>query len=117
MAIMFMRAQMISRGAGRNIISAAAYRHRTRMRDEQTGTLFNYRGGDDDLVHEELALPEDIPAWLQTAIEGKTVAAASETLWNAVDAFETRVNAQFARELIIALPEELTLRENNLPGP
>lgn len=67
-AIMFMRAQMIGRGAGRNIISAAAYRHRTRMRDEQTGTLFNYRGGDDDLVHEELALPEDIPAWLQTAI-------------------------------------------------
>ncbi|KAB2670172.1 Ti-type conjugative transfer relaxase TraA [Ochrobactrum sp. LMG 5442] len=112
MAIMFMRAQMIGRGAGRNIISAAAYRHRTRMRDEQTGTLFNYRGGDDDLVHEELALPEDIPGWLQTAIEGKTVAAASETLWNAVDAFETRVNAQFARELIIALPEELTLKEN-----
>ncbi|WP_025091950.1 Ti-type conjugative transfer relaxase TraA, partial [Brucella intermedia] len=112
MAIMFMRAQMIGRGAGRNIISAAAYRHRTRMRDEQTGTLFNYRGGDDDLVHEELALPEDIPAWLQTAIEGKTVAAASETLWNAVDAFETRVDAQLARELIIALPEELRRVEN-----
>ncbi len=112
MAIMFVRAQMISRGAGRNIISAAAYRHRARMRDEQAGISFNYRGGDDDLVHEELALPEDIPAWLRSAIEGKTVAAASETLWNAVDAFETRVNAQFARELIIALPEELTLKEN-----
>ncbi|MEE9922370.1 MAG: Ti-type conjugative transfer relaxase TraA [Brucella anthropi] len=112
MAIMFVRAQMISRGAGRNIISAASYRHRTRMRDEQTGTLFNYRGGDDDLVHEELALPEDIPAWLRSAIEGKTVAAASEVLWNAVDAFETRVDAQLARELIIALPEELTRAEN-----
>ncbi|MGB3348883.1 MAG: MobA/MobL family protein, partial [Brucella anthropi] len=112
MAIMFVRAQMISRGAGRNIISAASYRHRTRMRDEQTGTLFNYRGGDDDLVHEELALPEDIPAWLRSAIEGKTVAEASEALWNAVDAFETRVDAQLARELIIALPEELTRAEN-----
>ncbi|KAB2770542.1 Ti-type conjugative transfer relaxase TraA [Brucella anthropi] len=112
MAIMFVRAQMISRGAGRNIISAASYRHRTRMRDEQTGTLFNYRGGDDDLVHEELALPEDIPAWLRSAIEGKTVAEASEVLWNAVDAFETRVDAQLARELIIALPEELTRAEN-----
>ncbi|MEN5103959.1 Ti-type conjugative transfer relaxase TraA [Brucella anthropi] len=112
MAIMFVRAQMISRGAGRNIISAASYRHRTRMRDEQTGTLFNYRGGDDDLVHEELSLPEDIPAWLRSAIEGKTVAEASEALWNAVDAFETRVDAQLARELIIALPEELTRAEN-----
>jgi len=109
---MFVRAQMISRGAGRNIISAASYRHRTRMRDEQTGTLFNYRGGDDDLVHEELSLPEDIPAWLRSAIEGKTVAEASEVLWNAVDAFETRVDAQLARELIIALPEELTRAEN-----
>ncbi|OAB84185.1 Ti-type conjugative transfer relaxase TraA [Brucella intermedia] len=112
MAIMFVRAQMISRGAGRNIISAAAYRHRTRMMDEQRGVSFSFKDGDDELRHEELALPEAVPAWLQTAIEGKTVAAASETLWNAVDAFETRVNAQFARELIIALPEELTLREN-----
>jgi len=109
---MFVRAQMISRGAGRNIISAAAYRHRTRMMDEQRGVSFSFKDGDDELRHEELALPEAVPAWLQTAIEGKTVAAASETLWNAVDAFETRVNAQFARELIIALPEELTLKEN-----
>ncbi len=112
MAIMFVRAQMISRGAGRNIISAAAYRHRTRMMDEQRGVSFSFKDSDDELRHEELALPDAVPAWLQTAIEGKTVAAASETLWNAVDAFETRVNAQFARELIIALPEELTLKEN-----
>jgi len=111
-AIMFVRAQMISRGAGRNIISAASYRHRTRMRDEQTGTSFTYRGGDDDLVHEELALPEDVPGWLRLAIDGKTAAGASEVLWNAVDAFETRADAQLARELIIALPEELTRAEN-----
>lgn len=112
MAIMFVRAQMISRGAGRNIISAASYRHRTRMRDEQTRTSFNYRGGDNDLVHEELALPENVPDWLRLAIDGKTAAGASEVLWNAVDAFETRVDAQLARELIIALPEELTRAEN-----
>jgi len=82
------------------------------MRDEQTGISFNYRGGDDDLVHEELALPEDVPGWLRLAIDGKTAAGASEVLWNAVDAFETRVDAQLARELIIALPEELTRAEN-----
>ncbi|KPH06294.1 conjugal transfer protein TraA, partial [Rhizobium acidisoli] len=33
-------------------------------------------------------------------------------LWNAVDAFERRADAQLARELIIALPEELTRAEN-----
>ncbi len=112
MAIMFVRAQVISRGAGRSIVSAAAYRHRARMMDEQAGTSFSYRGGAGELKHEELALPDEIPAWLRTAITGKSVAAASEALWNAVDAFETRADAQLARELIIALPEELTRVEN-----
>ncbi|EJJ26256.1 Ti-type conjugative transfer relaxase TraA [Rhizobium sp. CF142] len=112
MAIMFVRAQVISRGAGRSIVSAAAYRHRTRMMDEQAGTSHSYRGGATELVHEELALPGDIPAWLKIAIDGKSVAGASEALWNAVDAFETRADAQLARELIVALPEELTRAEN-----
>ncbi|EJC82636.1 Ti-type conjugative transfer relaxase TraA, partial [Rhizobium leguminosarum bv. trifolii WSM2297] len=112
MAIMFVRAQVISRGAGRSIISAAAYRHRTRMIDEQIGASFNYRGGASDLVHEELALPDCVPNWLHEAIDGLSVASASEALWNAVEAFETLGNAQLARELIIALPEELTRAEN-----
>ncbi|MDW9508010.1 Ti-type conjugative transfer relaxase TraA, partial [Sinorhizobium meliloti] len=112
MAIMFVRAQVIGRGAGRSIVSAAAYRHRTRMIDEQAGTSFSYRGGASELVHEELALPDDIPAWLKAAIDGQSVAKASEALWNAVEAHETRADAQLARELIIALPEELTRAEN-----
>ncbi|MQU92839.1 Ti-type conjugative transfer relaxase TraA, partial [Sinorhizobium meliloti] len=41
-----------------------------------------------------------------------SVAKASEALWNAVEAHETRADAQLARELIIALPEELTRAEN-----
>ncbi|UXN57733.1 Ti-type conjugative transfer relaxase TraA [Phyllobacterium zundukense] len=112
MAIMFIRGQVISRGAGRSIVSAAAYRHRARMMDEQAGTSFSYRGGASELVHEELALPDEIPAWLRTAIDGRSVAGASEVLWNAVDAFEKRADAQLARELIIALPEELSRAEN-----
>lgn len=112
MAIMFVRAQVISRGAGRSVVSAAAYRHRARMLDEQARTSFSYRSGVAELVHEELALPDQRPAWLRTAIDGHSVAAASEVLWNAVDAFEKRADAQLARELIIALPEELTRAEN-----
>ncbi|TBY71518.1 Ti-type conjugative transfer relaxase TraA [Rhizobium leguminosarum bv. viciae] len=112
MAIMFVRAQVISRGAGRSIVSAAAYRHRARMMDEQAGTSVSYRGGTSELVHEELALPDQTPDWLRAAIAGRSVAAASEALWNAVDAFEKRADAQLARELIIALPEELTRAEN-----
>ncbi|TAV88095.1 Ti-type conjugative transfer relaxase TraA [Rhizobium leguminosarum] len=112
MAIMFVRAQVISRGAGRNVVAAAAYRHRTRMMDEQAGTSFSYRGGASELVHEELALPVQMPTWLRSAVEGRSVAGASEALWNAVEAFEKQANARLARELIIALPEELTRAEN-----
>ncbi|APG95331.1 Ti-type conjugative transfer relaxase TraA [Sinorhizobium americanum] len=112
MAIMFVRAQVISRGAGRSIVSAAAYRHRARMMDEQAGTSFSYRGGSRELAHEELALPDQVPVWLKRATAGQSVAKASEALWNALDAFETRADAQLARELIIALPEELTRAEN-----
>ncbi|TBF34108.1 Ti-type conjugative transfer relaxase TraA [Rhizobium leguminosarum] len=112
MAIMFVRAQVISRGAGRNIVAAAAYRHRTRMVDEQTGTSFGYRGGASELMHEELALPDQMPDWLRSAVEGRSVAGASEALWNVVEAFEKQAKARLARELIIALPEELTRAEN-----
>ncbi|MGG7576389.1 Ti-type conjugative transfer relaxase TraA [Rhizobium sp. Nf11,1] len=112
MAIMFVRAQVISRGSGRSVVAAAAYRHRTRMTDHQVGRSFSYRGGGPELVHEELALPEQIPAWLHERVDGKSVAWASEALWNSVEAFETKSNARLARELIIALPEELTRVEN-----
>lgn len=112
MAIMFVRAQVISRGAGRSVVSAAAYRHRTRMEEEQTGMSFRYEGGKAELVHEELVLPDQTPAWLRTMIDGRTVAGASEVLWNAVDTFEKRVDAQLAREMIFALPEELSKAEN-----
>ncbi|MEF0941595.1 Ti-type conjugative transfer relaxase TraA [Rhizobium sp. BR 362] len=112
MAIMFIRAQMISRGAGRSVVSAASYRHRKKMVDERIGVPFANKRNRSDLVHEELALPDRVPDWLLGAIEGLTAAGASEVLWNAVEAFEKRVNAQLARELIIALPEELTQAEN-----
>ena len=112
MAIMFVRAQVISRGAGRSVVSAAAYRHRTRMEEEQTGMSFRYEGGKAELVHEELALPDQTPAWLRTMIDGRTIAGVSEVLWNAVDTFEKRADAQLAREMIFALPEELSRAEN-----
>lgn len=112
MAIMFVRAQVISRGAGRSVVSAAAYRHRTCMEEELTGESFRYEAGRAELVHEELALPDDTPSWLRTMIDGRTIAGASEVLWNAVNAFEKRVDGQLAREMIFALPEELSRAEN-----
>src|SRR5690606_7526232 len=112
MAIMFVRAQVISRGAGRSVVSAAAYRHRTSMEQEQPGLRCRHAGGQAELVHEELALRDEPPAWLRTMIDGRTIAGASVLLWNAVDTFEKRVDAQLAREMIFALPEALSNVEN-----
>ncbi len=112
MAIMFMMVQVIGRGDGRSIISAAAYRHRTKMMDEKIGKEFRYHGGRAEMVHEELALPDATPSWLRAAIDGRTVASASNVLWNAVDRFETRCDAQLAREIILALPVELSREQN-----
>ncbi|MCZ3376182.1 Ti-type conjugative transfer relaxase TraA [Rhizobium sp. AG207R] len=112
MAIMFLRAKMISRGAGQSVVSAAAYRHRTKMTDEQVGTKFRYSAGAAELIYEELALPDDTPAWLRVLIDGRSVAGASEALWNVVDRFETRCDARLAREIILALPNELSRTEN-----
>ncbi|SDA87544.1 Ti-type conjugative transfer relaxase TraA [Sinorhizobium sp. NFACC03] len=82
------------------------------MRDQQTGISFNHGRRASELIHEELALPDQIPTWLKKAIDGQCVAKASEALWNAVDAWEKQANAQLARELTIALPKELTRAEN-----
>ena len=97
-------------GAGRSPVAAAAYRHRTQMDDESQGRTFRY-DNTGDLAHEEITLPVDSPAWLRDALHGQSVAKASEILWNAVVAGERQVNGQFAREIVIALPSELTLPE------
>ncbi|NRC57283.1 Ti-type conjugative transfer relaxase TraA [Neoaquamicrobium sediminum] len=93
---------------------AAAYRHRAEMKldtEENVRTL-RYTGITEDLVFAELALPPDAPKWIERLVEGKPVARASEALWNAVEQAETRVNAQLAREIVLALPIELTREQN-----
>jgi Ti-type conjugative transfer relaxase TraA len=111
MAIYHFRAQVLSRGSGRSVIAAAAYRHRTQMMDERIGTSHSYERAQ-DLAHEELSLPADAPRWVRSLVEGRTVAQSSEAFWNAVEAHEKRVDGQLAREIVVALPQELTREEN-----
>ncbi|WP_298967007.1 Ti-type conjugative transfer relaxase TraA, partial [uncultured Roseibium sp.] len=114
MSIYHFSAQVISRSQGRSAVAAGAYRHRTQMTlsNDLDHKKFNYSDRDADLVHEELALPDQMPQWFRTLIDGRSVAGASEALWNAVEAHETRANAQLAREIVIALPSELSRDEN-----
>ena len=96
-AIYHLSAKIISRGQGRGIIAAAAYRAGARLRDQRLGEWHDYTKKQ-GVGHCAILLPEGAPAaW-----------ADRETLWNAVEFAERRRDAQLAREVEIALPRELS---------
>ncbi|WP_090598171.1 Ti-type conjugative transfer relaxase TraA [Pelagibacterium luteolum] len=111
MAITHFTPQLISRGEGRSAVAAAAYRHCARMENEREGRVadFSRKPG---MVHDEFVLPADAPEWARALVADRSVAGASEAFWNKVEAFETRKDAQLAKEFILALPRELTTEQN-----
>jgi hypothetical protein len=95
-AIFHMRAQVISRSAGRSAIAAAAYRAGERLRDDRTGQMHDY-SRKAFVEHREILAPDNAPAWMRDRA----------TLWSAVEAAEKRKDAQLAREVHFSLPREL----------
>ena len=97
MAIYHFSVQVIGRAAGRSAVAAAAYRSASRLRDDRLGRDqdFSAKRG---VVHSEVMLPENAPEeWNDR-----------ERLWNDVEAFEKRKDAQLAREVEFAIPREMT---------
>jgi Ti-type conjugative transfer relaxase TraA len=100
MAIYHLSAQVISRGAGRSVVAAAAYRAASRLEDARTGVAHDFTRKE-QVVHAEVLLPAGAPAaWSDRGV-----------LWNAVEAGEQRKDAQLAREVEFALPRELSQAE------
>ncbi len=97
MAIYHLHVKVIGRKSGSSAVASAAYRSASRLRDdrlERSHDFSNKRG----VVHSEVMLPEDAPEqWSDR-----------ERLWNDVEAFEVRKDAQLAREVEFALPREMT---------
>ena len=97
MAIYHLHVKVIGRKAGSSAVASAAYRSGSRLRDERLGRDqdFSAKRG---VVHSEVMLPENAPqAWSDR-----------ERLWNDVEAFEVRKDAQLAREVEFAIPREMT---------
>ncbi|MCG7360601.1 Ti-type conjugative transfer relaxase TraA [Roseomonas sp. ACRSG] len=100
MAIYHLSAQVISRGTGRSVVAAAAYRAATRLEDSRTGLVHDFTRKD-HVLHAKVLLPDGAPtAWADRSL-----------LWNAVESSEKRKDAQLAREVEFALPRELSQSE------
>nr|WP_210273665.1 Ti-type conjugative transfer relaxase TraA [Brucella intermedia] len=110
-AIAHFSASIVSRGDGRSAVLSAAYRHCARMEYEREARTIDYTRKQ-ALLHEEFVLPADAPKWARMLIADRSIAGASETFWNKVEAFEKRSDAQLAKDLTIALPLELTPEQN-----
>src|ERR1700730_6369985 len=95
MAIQFARARYISRSTGGSAVRSAAYNERAAIVSDRTGEVFYFKHRDAP-EHHEVLLPE-----------GAAVKFAdSAVLWNAAEAAEKRKDAQVAREIVLALPTD-----------
>jgi Ti-type conjugative transfer relaxase TraA len=97
MPIYHLHVKVIGRKSGSSAVASAAYRSGSRLRDERLDRSHDFsakRG----VVHSEVILPENAPqAWSDR-----------ERLWNDVEAFEVRKDAQLTREVEFAIPREMT---------
>jgi Ti-type conjugative transfer relaxase TraA len=97
MAIYHLHVKVIGRKAGSSAVASAAYRSASRLRDERIDRVqdFSAKRG---VVYSEVLLPDNAPeVWSDR-----------ERLWNDVEAFEVRKDAQLAREVEFSLPRELS---------
>ena len=101
MAIYHFSGKIISRASGRSVVAAAAYRAADQLYDARYDVIRDYTHKS-DVAHAEILLPTGALDWM----------ADREKLWNAVEAVEKRKDAQLSREFQIALPRELTLKQN-----
>ncbi|AJA11207.1 conjugal transfer relaxase TraA [Sphingopyxis fribergensis] len=96
MAIFHLSVKVISRAAGRSAVAAAAYRSAERLHDERLDRAHDFTNKS-GVVHSEVLLPENAPdKWRDR-----------ERLWNDVEAFEKRKDAQLSREVEFAIPREM----------
>ncbi len=102
---------IISRGNGRSAVLSAAYRHCAKMEYEREARSIDYTRKQ-GLLHEEFLAPPDAPQWVSSLIADRSVSGAAEAFWNKVEAFEKRSDAQLAKDITMALPLELSAKQN-----
>lgn len=87
--------KVIQRSKGQTATAAAAYRSGTRLKDERTGEIHDYRKKE-GIAHNSLLFPIGTP---ENIVD-------RQTLWNAAEKREKHPRAQTAREVEISFPYE-----------
>lgn len=100
MAIYHLHTKIISRSKGKSSVGASAYRSGEKLYNERDGLEHDYTRKK-GVVHKEILTPINAPKWAENR----------EKLWNEVEKIEKSKNSQLAREIDIALPNELTLEK------
>lgn len=100
MAIYHLSAKMIKRSAGRSATAAAAYRAGAKITDRRTGVIHDYRRRD-GVAATEIFAPRSAPEFVMNRDE----------LWNQAELAGKRKDSQTAREIEVALPRELDLKQ------
>lgn len=120
MAIFRLELKSISRRNGRSAVAAAAYRSGENLHDPVSGKDFDYspRQRTHAIEHSEIIAPQPALADALTQQPGignvpsghgpPAWATDRQQLWAHVEQFEKRRDAALAREIVLALPHEMT---------
>lgn len=93
-----LEAKVVSRGSGRSVIAAAAYASCSRLYNDYDGLTHDFTRKQ-GCLYSEVFLPEFAsPEWKDRQL-----------LWEAVETVEKTKDSRLARELVVALPSELSL--------
>lgn len=83
--------------SGRSVVACAAYRSGERLNDDRYNKTHDYTNKQ-NVLHEEIITPANAPAWMKER----------QSLWNGVETFERRKDAQLAKEVVLVLPRNLS---------
>lgn len=97
MAIYHLEVKTHSRNNNANAVKAAAYRAGTVLFDEVNGRAYDF-SRKTEVIHSEILAPRHAPEWV----------AVRSRLWHEVELKERYKNARLFREIVVALPLELS---------
>ncbi|MCR5767946.1 MAG: MobA/MobL family protein [Lachnospiraceae bacterium] len=95
------RTSIVRASSGKCAVASAAYQSAEKLRDDRLQQYFCYRTKE-EVVHTEILLPENAPSEFNNR----------EILWNSVEKMNDRINARWARQFVIAVPNEWSRQES-----